>query len=50
MLKEEERIISTKVVASSSIPSLAPPSPLTDLFAFNPLFSLLPNLLFYNTL
>ena len=48
-LKEEEKAVSTKVVTPPSILSLAPLLPLTDLFIFNPLFSLLPNLFSYNT-
>ena len=48
-LKEEEKAISTRVVTSPGIPLLALLSPLTDPFVFNPLFSLLPDLLSYNT-
>ena len=49
--KEETRALSTPVVKYIISPGLlvVPISPLTNPFIFNPSFSLLPDLLFYNT-
>ncbi len=46
---EELKVLSTRVVVSP-IPSVVPLLPLVNPFVFNPSFSLLPNLLSYNTL
>ena len=48
-LKEEEKAISTGVVTPPNVLLLVPLLPLTDLFIFNPFFSLFPNLFSYNT-
>ena len=46
--EEETKVLSTRVVVSSS-PSVVPLLPLANPFLFNPSFSLLPNLISYNT-
>ncbi len=47
--KEEAKALNTRVVVPPS-PLVVPLLPLTNPFLFNPSFSLLPNLILYNTL
>ena len=46
--EEEVKALSTRVVASPDL-SVVPLLPLADPFLFNPFFSLLPDLISYNT-